>query len=224
VHINTPKYYRLLLILAIFIPGILVAQTDVSYSKQMAIGLKGGATWSNLVVSFPIQQMNNSFVPSYGLIFTYTDKKTVGIQFEVNYVTKKWEEKTIDNFLYKAELDYLEIPMFTTLHFGNKLKFIINFGPYLGIVLNQHAEESEGFQDSEYYLNYENRIPRKGDFGLNGGAGVRYKTKFGLFQAEIRYIHSLQYIYDANVSTLEYSAMQTVGVYLSYQFLFANEH
>ncbi|MDA3905323.1 MAG: porin family protein [Bacteroidales bacterium] len=220
-QINNSIYYRLLLLLVIAFPSVIYSQSD-TYPKQIGIGLKGGTTYNNLVVSFPIQQINSNIIPSYGLIFTYIDKKTVGLQLEINYITKSWEEKTIDNYLYNAEINYLEIPMFTTLHFGNRFKFIINFGPYLSILLDQ-VGNLESIQDSEYFPYYENRVPRKGDFGLSGGAGLRLKTKVGLFQLEMRYSQSFQNLYDPTISNLDYSVMQTLGVYLSYQFLFSND-
>lgn len=203
------------------VPGILFAQTAESYPKQMGFGIKGGVSYSTLVLGIPIQQMTAGIDPTFGLIFNYIDKKTVGIQLELNYVSKSWEENPSGNYLFNAKLDYIEIPMLTTLHFGNRLKFLVNFGPYISILLNEEISHNID-ESSSYFEFYNNRSTRKGDFGMIGGAGLRLQTKLGLFQLEGRYTYGFQNLYDFEENNLDYSNMTTIGVYLSYQFLFSN--
>lgn len=203
------------------VPGILFAQTAESYPKQMGFGIKGGVSYSTLVLGIPIQQMTAGIDPTFGLIFNYIDKKTVGIQLELNYVSKSWEENPSGNYLFNAKLDYIEIPMLTTLHFGNRLKFLVNFGPYISILLNEEISHNID-ESSSYFEYYNNRSTRKGDFGMIGGAGLRLQTKLGLFQLEGRYTYGFQNLYDFEENNLDYSNMTTIGVYLSYQFLFSN--
>ncbi len=204
------------------IPGMIFSQED-SYPKQIGFGLKSGATLSSLSVGIPIKQISSEIIPTYGLIFSYTDKKYVGIQLEINYVTKSWEENPIGDYIFAAKLDYIEIPMLTTLHFGNRFKFFFNFGPYLSFLLKEESSHDVAVE-SDYFAYYENRIPRKGDFGMTGGAGFRLQTKIGLFQTEARYTFGFQNLYDSQKSNLDYSNMTTIGVYLSYQFSFSNGH
>jgi len=222
VSIKNSTYYRLLLFLSFIVPGILFAQTAESYPKQMGFGIKGGATYNSLMLGIPLQQMNAGIDPTFGLMFSYIDKKTVGIQLELNYITKSWQENPSADLIFDAKLDYIEIPMLTTLHFGNRLKFLVNFGPYISILLNEESSYNLD-QRSNYFEYYEKRAPRNGDFGMTGGAGLRLQTKIGLFQIEGRYTYSFQNLYDIEINNLEYSNMTTIGVYLSYQFLFAND-
>lgn len=219
-RIKHSSYYKLLLFLTFLAPGIMFGQAD-TYPKQMGFGVKGGATYSILDIGIPVQQMNSSPIPTFGLIFNYIDKKTVGIQLELNYVTKSWEENPIGDFHFDSKLEYIEIPMLTTLHFGNRLKFIVNFGPYLSILINEESNHTVT-EASDYFPYYENRNPRKGDFGMAGGAGLRLQTKLGLFQLEGRYTYGFQNIYDTKESNLDYSNMTTISVFLSYQFLFSD--
>ena len=223
VQIKNSSYNRLLLFLAFLVPGILLGQSTDTYPKQMGFGLKAGATYSSLVLGIPLQQMNAGIDPSFGLIFNYIDKKTVGIQIELNYVSKSWEENPSGDYLFTSKLDYIEVPMLTTLHFGNKLKLLVNFGPYLSILLNEESYHNVD-ESSSYFEYYKNRSPRKGDFGMIGGAGLRLQTKLGLFQLEGRYSYGFQNLYDTDENNLDYSNMTTIGVFLSYQFLFSNEH
>ena len=223
-EIKTSKYNRLWLILLFLVPGFIFGKTNnITYPKHIGIGVKSGATLSSLYFRLPIKQMNSSFVPTYGLIFTYVDKKTVGVQVELNYVTKSWEENISGDTLFNATLNYIEIPMLTTLHFGNRFKFLVNFGPYLSILLNEESSHTI-VPESEYFDYYEKRNPRGGDFGMMGGAGFRLQTKLGLFQIEGRYTFSLQNLYDTQESNLDFSNLTTIGVFLSYQFLLSNGH
>ncbi len=203
------------------VPGILFAQTTESYPKQMGFGIKGGANYSTLFLGIPLQQMNAGIDPTYGLMFSYIDKKTVGVQIELNYVSKSWEENPSGDYLFTSKIDYIELPMLTTLHFGNRLKFLVNFGPYISVLLKEESSHNVD-QTSNYFEFYEKRAPRKGDFGMTGGAGLRLRSKVGLFQFEGRYTFSFQNLYDTKINNLDYSNMTTIGVYLSYQFLFAN--
>lgn len=222
-RINNSLYNRFLIFLVFLVPGIAFGQAEENnYPKQMGFGIKAGATYSSLVIGIPLQQMSASIEPSFGLIFNYIDKKTVGIQLELNYVSKSWEENPSGNYLFNAKLDYIEIPMLTTLHFGNRLKFLVNFGPYISILLNEKISHNID-ESSTYFEYYKNRSTRKGDFGMIGGAGLRLQTKLGLFQLEGRYTYGFQNLYDFEENNLDYSYMTTIGVYLSYQFLFSND-
>jgi hypothetical protein len=208
------------LILLLSFPFVVQSQTT-DFSKDMGFGVKSGVSFSSLVVSIPLQSEKGFFEPTYGLIFSYIDKKIVGIQLEVNYVTKTWEENPIVDYRFTSKLNYIEIPMFTTLHFGNKLKFLVNFGPYLAILLKEQTSHNIA-EASDYFPYYENRIARKGDFGMLGGAGIRYRSKFGLLQAEARYTYGFQNLYDSTTTKLDYSNLQTFGFFLSYQFSIIN--
>lgn len=222
-QIKKALYYRLLLIVCSLAPILLIGQTTEDYPRKVGFGLKGGMTNSILSVGIPLplQQVIGVSVPTYGIIFSRIDKKIVGFQLEINYVTKSWEENPQSDYLFNATLNYIEIPMLTTIHFGNRFKFLVNFGPYLSILLNEESSSSIA-PESSYIPYYENRSPRKGDFGMIAGAGFRFETKLGLFQLEARYTYGFQNLYDSVENQLDYSNFVTMGVFLSYQILFFN--
>ena len=216
-----PLTIRLILFLALLFPELLIAQ-EKAHPKQMGIGFKAGINYSTIAIDLPLQQINPGIDPSFGLIFSYIDKKTVGIQMELNYLTKSWEEIPDANQSFSAQLNYLEIPLLTTLHFGKRLKFIINFGPYLNLLLKEQSQANLD-SNSDFYPYYSNRTARGADFGLIGGGGLRLKTKLGLFQVEARYSYGFQNIYDITKSGLNYSDLSQVNLSLAYQFLIFNE-
>lgn len=221
---NTRFYTVVGLLLMLISPTILWGQTDVEtpHPKHVGIGVKAGASFSRLVLGFPVQSMKGNITPSYGLIFSYVDTKIVGLQVEINYKSKSWEEIPSATNTFSSQLDYLEIPMLTTIHFGKKLKFFVNFGPYLAILLKQ-SQTTNVSTTSDAYQYYENRSPRKGDFGLTGGGGIRFHSKIGMFQLEARYTFGFQDIYDPKTSSIDFANMETMGVHFSYQLPLVNE-
>ncbi len=216
-----PLSIRLIFFMLLLLPGFLFAQEE-AYPKQMGIGFKGGLSYSTVAIDLPLQQINPGIDPSFGLIFSYVDKKTVGIQLELNYLTKSWEEIPDANQSFRVQLNYLEIPLLTTLHFGKRLKFIVNFGPYLNLLLHEQSQSNLD-NNSDFYPYYSNRTPSGADFGLIGGGGLRLKTKLGLFQVEARYSYGFQNIYDITKSGLNFSNLSQINLSLSYQFLIFNE-
>lgn len=197
-------------------------ESEQIFPKQIGIGFKSGITSSLIDIGIPVQQMNSTFVPTFGLVFSYIHAKTVGIQLEANYVTKSWEENPIGDYLFNTQLNYIEIPMLTTLHFGNRFKFIVNFGPYISFLISEESSHNVA-QESDYFSFYENRTARKGDFGMSGGAGFRFQTKFGLFQIEGRYTYGFQNVYDVDATNMDYSNLKTMSFYVSYQFSFSDD-
>ncbi|MFH0999557.1 MAG: porin family protein [Bacteroidota bacterium] len=211
----------LVLLIGFLFPKISLGQSDLDSKRIMSIGIKSGASTSSLMIGIPIQKINAPILPSYGLIFSYLDKKIVGIQLEVNFLSKQWEENPIGDYNFNSTLNYIEIPMLTSLHFGNKFKFLINFGPYLSFLINEQSSHTIG-QESEYYPYYHERIPKNADFGLSAGAGFRFQSRIGIFQAEGRYTFGFQNLYDPEKSNLDYSNMQTISATISYQFVIFN--
>ena len=221
-QINKYSYRLFFFFTILFVPFLLLGQTIETPAKNVGLGIKIGANYSSLNSSLPIQSTNSDILPSYGLIFSYTDKKVVGIQLEINYIQKSWIENPILSYQFESKLDYLEIPMLTTFHFGNRLKFIVNFGPYLSILLNKESNHNVA-EDSEYYDYYEYRNAKGGDFGLLGGAGLRFRNKLGIFQLEGRYSYGFQNLYSSKETKLSYSNLMSFGLHLSYQFTLVHE-
>lgn len=222
-HVNKSQYKRFSLFLLLLIPFSIFSQDiEQTYPKQIGFGIKSGLTSSLIDIGIPVQQMSSTFVPTFGLVFSYIHAKTVGIQLETNYISKSWEENPIGDYTFNTKLNYIEIPMLTTLHFGNRFKFLVNFGPYLAFLLNQESSHTVD-QESDYFPYYENRVARKGDFGMTGGLGFRLQTKIGLFQIEGRYTYGFQNVYDVDASNLDYSNLKTMSVFVSYQFSFSDD-
>jgi hypothetical protein len=76
---------------------------------------------------------------------------------------------TVTNY----QVNYLTIPVLANWHFGHTKNWYLNFGPYLGFLLN--AKATNGNLDVKQYFN-------SADVGLDVGIGIKFpiatKTKF----------------------------------------------
>ena len=143
------------------------------------------------------------------------------------------------DFNNEASLNYIEVPLMGKLEWGNKLKYYVNAGPYIGFLLNAE-QETDG--NSLFYLDKNGTVPltvqnqllpsqsfdattdinddiRSTNFGVTGGVGLGYSvgSKSSLvLDARVAYgLHSIQEDTSSNGSS------RTGGIFLTLGYLFA---
>jgi len=100
----------------------------------------------------------------------YYFSKTWSIKGKLIYDQKGWDNGFIENLntgiAYETDynLNYLTIPVMANWHFGNTKNWYLNFGPYMGFLMN--AEETRFSLDVKEAFNTT-------DFGLAYGIGVK---------------------------------------------------
>jgi hypothetical protein len=91
------------------------------------------------------------------------------IKGKLVYDQKGWSDGYLDdgNNTYNTDykLDYLTLPVMANWHFGRTKNWYLNFGPYLGFLLN--AKTSVGNLDVKYFFNTT-------DVGLDAGIGIKF--------------------------------------------------
>jgi opacity protein-like surface antigen len=102
-----------------------------------------------------------------------------GIKARVAYDQKGWNDGFINDgsghgsFTTDYKVNYITIPVMANWHFGRTRNWYLNFGPYVGILLN--ATETTGGTDLKNAFN-------STDVGLDVGIGVKFpvsdKAKF----------------------------------------------
>lgn len=99
------------------------------------------------------------------------------IKGKLIYDQKGWDSGYIDNgnnsYTTDYKLNYLTIPVMANWHFGRTRNWYLNFGPYIGILLD--ATETAGGTDLKELFN-------TADIGLDVGIGIKFpvsdKAKF----------------------------------------------
>jgi hypothetical protein len=156
---------------------------------EIFAGVNFGQTGSMVNFSPSVDQ---SYLLGYhgGLVARYIADKNIGVQAELNYSQRGWNEA--DN-LFSRRLDYLEIPFMTHFFFGRNFRFFINIGPRVGYLISDNILINNTINSTkvQQITDIENRF----DYGFCGGIGFLLKIKNQVFQIDTRANYSVSDIY-----------------------------
>ena len=194
------------------------------FKKEFYFGAKGGMVFSRVKFKPNVEQ--NMFTGnSAGLLFRMISEPHVGIQVEVNYLQKGWEEKPIAGLTqtYVHKLNYIDIPIMTHANLGTKAyRFTLNLGPTVAFLLS----DSQGMNPSSPGIPSIVPIPYWGkpidsrvDFLFTGGIGSEFHFKHaGALSLDARVFYSLTNLYD--YKNYGYDPSQTNGLQVTLAYLF----
>lgn len=192
--------------------GLLLISANTLYAQkgQITIGARAGGNVSKLCCGTKEMNKDYEFRTAYngGLTVAYGFNKYLSLVLEADYISegaKRTGMQTLmpvsslqttsyqryADYTLKEKLDYLQVPLMARATFGNKIKYYVNAGPYIGFLLNAKMETSgnsplyldknktkpeitngysysfEGSYDVKSQLNTIN-------FGIAGGLGAGY--------------------------------------------------
>ena len=185
------------------------AQTVLLDPAEIYIGTSHGANASMMLFNPTVRQLP---LLGYngGISFRYITQKHVGLQIELNYSQRGWEEEDGN---YLRRLDYIEMPFLTHIYLGNTHRFIFNVGPKVSYLLSEsvlvnNTTNSEAEQHIKpVYFPF--------DYGLAAGIGYNLHTrKIGVFQLELRGYFGLSDVF-ANTKTDYFAASNQLNVALN---------
>lgn len=175
-----------------------------NFRNEFYVGTGGGALFST-VDFMPVVSQQSMMGIYGGLSAKYITEKHLGLVAELNYTQRGWTEEfdAEQNFAYSRTLNYLEIPFMTHIYFGRNIRFIVNAGPQISILLNDNPEMNQALADDLAARKEANPEAQIGvqygpfselsrvDYGLIGGIGMELKTGIGDFDLEGRYYFGL---------------------------------
>lgn len=202
------------------------------YSPNLAIGVKGGMTLSNMQFSPSVEQgmLQGKLI---GVAVRYTEEKLFGLIGEVNLEQRGWKEKFEDNpeFEYSRTLTYLQVPILTHIYFGGKnVKCFVNLGPSVGYMLSNSISSNFDYTNPTsvpgFPLQYRTteqmkmEVSKKFDYGITGGIGVEFRIRRRHhLQLEGRYYFGLGNIFpDRKKDYFAASRGTSIQVTLGYLF------
>ena len=226
------KPFLPILLLAIISINPVVAQKKDAFKSEFYLGVGGGAMSTSLDFMPTIQQAFMMGVKG-GISTKVITEKHLGLVAEVNYAKRGWTEEFDPelDFSYSRTLDYLEIPVLTHIYFGKKLRFIVNAGPQISILLNDKQTMSQALADdiaekqaadpeAPIGVQYSSSDAlKKLDYGLTGGAGLELKMGRGNLNLEGRYYFGLGDLFESRRSQNAYfsrSAHRLIEAKLTY--------
>lgn len=233
---NNKKYFhvpshskRLILkigfgLLVLFQIPLLTDAQNEAFKKEFYLGVKGGMVFSRVKFKPNVEQSSYNG-NSAGFIFRMISEPHVGIQIELNYLQKGWEEKPLEgqaqNYFHK--LNYFDIPVMTHASFGNKaFKVTLNLGPAVAFLLSDSQgmnPASPDIPDPPPIQYWGKPIDSSVDFLFTGGLGTEYHfKKAGAVALDARIFYSLTNLYDAK--NYAYDPSRTTGGQVTLSYLF----
>ena len=213
---------------------VLPAKAQLGEIRQnLALGANVGMNMSQADFMPKIKQQSQKGTVM-GLTARYMCEKyfkmLCGIQVEVNYSQRGWNEKIEDGSenTYHRTMNYLEIPLLAHLAFGKDaldkgFRFFVNAGPQFGLFLSEKEHFSDNW-DVSYRPNgvvqqYGKWVENKFDYGILGGMGLEWSTKAGHFLLEGRYYYGLADFWGSTKKDdFSRSGHTYMGVRLTYLF------
>lgn len=199
-----------LLILLILNCTLCIVNCASAQYPEYAIGVRCGTEWSFAWFNPPLTQSSSSLPITFhaGTQFRMISEKYFGIKIELNYTQRGF--KDIDGF---RRLDYIELPFMTHLTFGQKLfRFFIDLGPEISYMIQDNPIKSNQIQHSY-------PIKNRFDYGLVGGLGFEFNTKYGIYTVDARYHFGLNNIFGNSASEyFKSSTNQNITLSLAYLF------
>ncbi len=178
-----------------------------------SLGIKAGAGLSRyfFIVAADQVPIYQNFVPVYqtGLIFNQLNKKNVGVQIELDYTQKAWEQTTGESGKYKVVIDNIEFPFLTHFRIGKKKSaWIINAGLHFTHAFNARVDSS-GITNGSI-IEYAALKYSKFDYGLDGGLGYEIGKDNGIFLIQIMYTQGMKNIIERDPNKVYRSLNQSV--------------
>ena len=163
---------------------------------RLEIGLNGGFNFANLRDFDPAQGINIEGITNdklgalYGGTIVYNFNRFLCVKGDFDIASKGFQMSNVEfegdegalqavkTGNVKQLLSYFDVPAFFHLGFGKKVKFDINFGPYLSFLLENRSKlvdmdgKEVSLTDNALEFSFENMD--KIDWGWVGGAGIDY--------------------------------------------------
>ena len=135
----------------------ILASAQTHYEGTIAVGGKGGASFSRVNFNPTVQQVMLPGMTA-GVMFRYIEENHFGLIAELNLTQRGWKEKFEESdYKYNHSFTYLELPIMTHIFFGNqRVKGFFNAGPELNVMLGDGVSSNFNYQqagDMEYFIN-----------------------------------------------------------------------
>lgn len=158
------------------------------YTPDFAVGLKAGATVSEMSWSPTVRQQ---FTPGMtaGVCLRYTEENHFGLIAELNFTQRGWAEKFAPEtgLSYSRQFSYIQLPVMTQIFFGSeKWRFFVNLGPEIGYMVGDKISANFDYRDLSSVANFPRNHRtdqlamepgRKFDYGIAAGLGVEMRLK-----------------------------------------------
>ncbi|WP_300662769.1 porin family protein [Fluviicola sp.] len=199
----------------------LVLSTGINHytaaqTSKHEIGIHGGASLSHFNgyhASKLYNRPNSGFY--YGIGYQWNTKGHFSLRTEFNSERKGAIDQANNSPSSRTilDLDYFTLPILSQFHFGKKVQYFFQFGPYISYL----SQVSKTYPKSDFY-NY-SQIFMRYEAGATFGTGVSaYLSSHFKLLVEFRYNQGLTYLYyhskhsSSNSNIRNFSLIGLVGL------------
>jgi hypothetical protein len=152
--------------------------------------------------------------PTFALVLEYFDSKNAGVELNVQQITLGFNQVNDAGKVNQTEFTYLKIPVLASIFAGRSGRFQIKFGPHFGVLRQSEdlTREFSGATPKELpTFGQPADSPKKGMYGLTGGAGISKLFGKSTLSAEARFAYdftnpeSQDRIFDMSSTNLEFT-------------------
>ena len=204
------------------------AQTH--YSSNVAIGVKGGATFSEVFFNPSVRQKFNPGMTA-GVMVRYIEEDHFGLIAELNFVQRGWSENFEGApYNYSRTLNYVELPVMAHIFFGRRGKFFFKAGPQVALFLSESTKanfdpkEMASLPDFPYVNRMNEQMlmsaTQKIDYGISAGLGGEFNiNKKNSLSIEARFYYGLGNVFPSKrTDTYSASNQMTLSATIGYWF------
>jgi hypothetical protein len=201
---------KLLLLVFILLPGMAWA--------QLSLGIRGGLATSSYsyqaTAGTRVKKVEGIAAPTFALVVEYFDSKNAGVELNVQQITLGFNQVNDAGKVNQTEFTYLKIPVLASIFAGRSGRFQIKFGPHFGVLRQSEdlTREFSGATPKELpTFGQPADSPKKGMYGLTGGAGISKLFGKSTLSAEARFAYdftnpeSQDRIFDMSSTNLEFT-------------------
>lgn len=157
-----------------------------AFRPTMHAGVQAGPSWNELYFSPTVSQ---SLFQGFSIqaVVRYISDPHLGIQLEAGYERRGWTEE-LDTAVYTRQVDYVGLSALSHLSLGRGLfQPMLLLGPYVGYPLGEKEIVVEGeLPGGRSY--YGQPLPKKIQYGLQGGLGLGLDFGGFVIQLDGRYV------------------------------------
>lgn len=222
---------KILFFLFAFLCSVSHASAEKHFSSNVAIGGKGGVTFSRMAFSPSVPQ-TMLMGTMIGATFRYAEEKNFGFIVELNAEQRGWKETFKQtSYTFQRRLTYIQLPLLTHIYFGNtKFQGFFNAGPELGYMIgekttsnfdvNNFASLSDFPSTNRNTAQFTMGINSKIDYGISVGAGMEYIAKHhNSFVLEGRFYYGLGNVFSSHKKDV-FSASTGMSVMVTLGYMY----
>ena len=201
---------KLLVLVFLLLPGLVWA--------QLSVGIRGGLSTSSYsyqtTAGTRVKKVDGIAAPTFALVLEYFDSKNAGVELNVQQITLGFNQVNDAGKVNQTEFTYLKFPVLASIFAGRSGRFQIKFGPHFGVLRQSEdlTREFSGATPKELpTFGQPADSPKKGMYGLTGGAGISKLFGKSTLSAEARFAYdftnpeSQDRIFDMSSTNLEFT-------------------